>query len=66
MPDHDDPDIVSLWVNVTQHAARIRYLEKLAETHLETPWWKRILFAIDGWPLHGLAERRQYRPWHRR
>ena len=65
-PESIAAEIVSLKVNQAQQAGRIRYLEKLADTYLETPWWKRLWFMIDGWPGHGLAARRQWRPWHRR
>lgn len=64
-PESLRAEIDSLWINVRQLSARCRLLEKLAETHLETPWWKRLLFVLDGWPLHGLAERPQWRPWRR-
>ena len=33
---------------------------------LQTPWWKRLLFAIDGWPWYDLNGRQAWRPWHRR
>lgn len=47
-------------------------LERIVSDHtqkfdtLETVWWKRIWFWLDGWPHHRLnAERRSWRPWHR-
>lgn len=60
-----DAEIAALWTNSIQHAGRIRRLEKLADTHLETGWQKRLLFCLDGWPLHGLAVKPQWRPWRR-
>lgn len=33
---------------------------------LQTPFWKRWWFWLDGWPWHDLnAEKRRWRPWHR-
>lgn len=32
---------------------------------LQTPWWKRFWFAIDGWPWHDLNSQQKHRPWHR-
>jgi hypothetical protein len=49
--------------------ARIEALEQAVSDHaqrfgtLQTPWWKRVLFWINGWPWHDLnAEGRS--PWH--
>lgn len=44
---------------------RVHDLEEVDDTFVLTPWWKRIWFAIDGWPLHKIVERRQWRPWHK-
>jgi len=51
--------------------ARVRELERTVSDHeqrfdtLQTPFWKRVLFWLDGWPWHDLnAERRAWRPWH--
>lgn len=51
--------------------ARLNYLEHTVSDHaqrfdtLQTPFWKRVLFWLDGWPWHDLnAERRHWRPWH--
>lgn len=51
---------------------RVGEMERLVSDHaqrfdtLQTPWWKRLGFWIDGWPHHDLnAPRRQWRPWHR-
>ena len=60
-----DAEIASLKVNVQHLQDRVRYLEKCNETGFETPLWKKLWFALDGWPLHRIAERRQWRPWHR-
>ena len=43
---------------------RIRRLEKLADV-MNTPLWKRLVFAIDGWPWFRLVDHPQWRPWRR-
>lgn len=55
-------EIDSLWTNVNQQADRIRKLEKLADVW-DSPWWKLLLFWLDGWPLHRVVERPAWRPW---
>lgn len=51
---------------------KIGEVERLARDHaqrfdtLQTPWWKRILFLIDGWPWYDLNGTQRHRPWHRR
>jgi len=52
--------------------ARQDLVERLARDHaqrfdtLQTPWWKRVWFAINGWPWYDLnAERPKWRPWRR-
>ncbi len=66
-PDSVEAEIASLTVNDQQQADRIRYLEKCLDT-LQSPWWKRVWFRIDGWPGQRdlNAPRRAWRPWHRR
>ena len=32
---------------------------------LQTPFWKRVIFWIDGWPWHDLNGTQNKRPWHR-
>ena len=32
---------------------------------LQTPWWKRVWFVIDGWPWYDLNGTQRRRPWHR-
>lgn len=56
--------IKSLWVNVEDLQKRVRYLEKL-EDIWNTPWWKIVLFVIDGWPLRRVVRQPQWRPWRR-
>jgi hypothetical protein len=59
-----DAQIVSLWANVNQLAARVRHLEKMMNTRA-TPMYKRIWFRIDGWPSWTVvASKRAWRPWH--
>ena len=62
--DDAQVEINSLWFNVNQQAARVRHLEKLADT-LDSPWWKLALFVIDGWPLRRVVDKPQWRPWRR-
>ena len=51
---------------------RLDALEKAVSDHsqrfdtLQTPWWKRVLFWIDGWPWHDLNGERKPRPWKAR
>ncbi len=54
----------SLEFNMEQTQNRVRYLEKLADT-IDSPWWKIILFVVDGWPLRRLVDKPQWRPWRR-
>lgn len=48
-----------LWELTRDHAQRF--------DTLQTPWWKRLWFRIDGWPgqRNLNADRRAWRPWHR-
>jgi hypothetical protein len=52
---------------------KVADLERIVGDHeqrfdtLQTPWWKRLAFWLDGWPWHDLnAPHRHWRPWHRR
>lgn len=49
-----------LWHLVRDHEQRF--------DTLQTRWWKRLWFRIDGWPgvVNLNADRRASRPWHRR
>jgi hypothetical protein len=64
--DDAQAEIDSLKVNVHQLQQRVRLLEKYADTWTLTPWWKRLLFVVDGWPTHKLVSRPQWRPWRKR
>lgn len=50
---------------------RLDALEKIVTDHaqrfdtLQTPFWKRAWFLIDGWPWHDLNGEQRRRPWHR-
>ena len=50
---------------------RLAALERSVSDHdqrfdtLQTPWWKRLWFWIDGWPWYDLNGTRRRRPWHR-
>jgi hypothetical protein len=51
---------------------RLDALEKAYIDHaqrfdtLQTPFWKRLWFWIDGWPWHDLNGTQHHRPWHGR
>lgn len=51
--------------------ARVADLERLVRDHaqrfdtLQSPWWKRLLFWVDGWPWYDLNGTQRRRPWHR-
>lgn len=66
----DDPaslraEIESLKVNVLQLQERTMDHEQRFDT-LQTRWWRRLWFRIDGWPgiVDLNADRRAWRPWH--
>jgi hypothetical protein len=62
-----EAEVASLKVNLyhpDQLCDRVRLLEKKSETFVETSWWKRWLFWLDGWPTTELATKRHWRPWH--
>lgn len=61
-----EAEINSLKVNSTELQRRVRILEKQMETFVTTPFWKKIWFVIDGWPLKRLTDKSQWRPWHSR
>jgi hypothetical protein len=57
--------IESLEFNQDQHAHRIRAMEKCFDT-ADSPWWKRLLFRVDGWgPWSRLRQMPHWRPWRR-
>lgn len=56
--------ILSLWINYKQLADRTRNLEELADVW-NSPWWKLVIFMIDGWPLRRVVKKPQWRPWRR-
>lgn len=44
---------------------RVRAIEDRFDTR-STPWWKRLVFRIDGWPSWvWLVDRPRWRPWRR-
>jgi len=55
-------------VSLTQ---RVDTLEKIVVDQsqrfdtLQTPWWKRIWFWVDGWPWYDLNGVQRHRPWNR-
>jgi hypothetical protein len=50
---------------------RVAQLERMVSDHdqrfstLQTPFWKRMWFSIDGWPWYDLNGIQKRRPWHR-
>lgn len=58
-------EIDSLIFNGGQLACRVRLLEKMIDTRA-TPFWKRAIFRVDGWPpWYVVAENPAWRPWRR-
>jgi hypothetical protein len=57
--------IASLSVRLAELERRLRIEEKVSDTFILTPWWKRLWFAVNGWSLYELQERPQWRPWRR-
>lgn len=58
--------IQSLYARQTQMLRTISDHTNRFDT-LQTPFWKRIWFAINGWPWYDLnAPAPKARPWHRR
>lgn len=52
------PRLDDLEARLSDHAQRF--------DTLQTPWWKRLWFALDGWPWYDLNGTQARRPWHRR
>lgn len=58
--------------HVRSLSIRIDEAERLLSDHaqrwdtLQTRWWKRLWFRVDGWPGQNdlNAEGRAWRPWH--
>lgn len=64
-----DPDteghINALLARVMAVETRARTLEKHEDTR-GSPWYKRLLFRLDGWPRAGvIASKPAWRPWRR-
>lgn len=59
--------------HLQSHENRLNAVEELLSEHaqyfdtLQTRWWKRVWFRIDGWPGQRdlNASKRAWRPWHR-
>lgn len=54
----------SLTQRVGELERRVRALEELEDT-MATPLYKRLIFALDGWPWWRVVARPQWRPWRR-
>lgn len=65
-------NVESLEQEIISLRARTDELERLVSDHaqrfdtLQTRWWKRLWFRVDGWPGQNdlNAEKRAWRPWH--
>lgn len=57
-----------LYENIEHLSARISLLESEMDMVYHTPFWKRLWFWIDGWPLRRVVreDEQKRRPWHRR
>lgn len=62
-----EAQVASLVVNIDQLQARTVDHQQRFDT-LQSPLLRRLWFRIDGWPGQRdlNAERRSWRPWHRR
>lgn len=60
-----DAEIASLKANQVELWRVVRDHGKRFDT-LQTAWWKRLWFRVDGWPgVRDLnAPSRSWRPWH--
>lgn len=76
MAQDNEPDVRSLAeaeLHVQCLYRKYSALERQVRDHdqrfdtLQTVWWKRAWFRIDGWPgIRDLnAPRRRWRPWHK-
>ena len=61
-----EQEVLSLRGNYTQLQDRTMDHEQRFDT-LQTRWWKRLWFRMDGWPGQNNlnAEKRSRRPWHK-
>lgn len=63
-PESVDLEIDALWARLREIDGRVHQLDELADT-MNTPIWKRLLFALDGWPWFRVVKKPQWRPWRR-
>ena len=62
--DSLEQEVLSLRVNMQQVQHMVRDHEQRFDT-LQTRWWKRAWFRVDGWPgQNDLNGKRARRPWH--
>ena len=57
--------LASLTVRVTNLERRMVYEEGLSQIFILTPWWKKVLFWLDGWSGHARTQYPQWRPWRK-
>lgn len=66
-------DVASMEQEVISLRVRADELERIVSDHaqrfdtLQTRWWKRLLFRLDGWPgqMNLNANKRAWRPWRK-
>lgn len=63
--EETETHIAVLQAQIRQLEMRVRTLEKISDTFIETVWWKRWLFIIDGWSGRRLVEKPKWRPWRK-
>jgi hypothetical protein len=63
--DEVETHITVLTARIQQLEQRVRATEKVLDTFVETPWWRRWLFVADGWSGHRVVDAPAWRPWRR-
>lgn len=57
--------LAALYARVAELERRLRHTEKQLDT-AGSPWWRRLVFRLDGWPAWWVvAGRPRWRPWRR-
>ena len=50
-------------ISIQHLEERLHDLEEEFDTFVRTPWWRRLMFALLGWPWYRLVDHPQWRPW---
>ncbi len=60
-----DHEIDSIYGRLDRLEGDVSDMQQRFDT-LQTPWWKRVWFRVDGWPGQNNlnAPGRSWRPWH--